>query len=627
MSFASKVWRLLVGIKDGLSLLFLLIFFGILFVFLTARPGKPDIKTGALVINLDGAIVEEKQPIDPVELLIDPDNVPREIAVQDVIRAISTAKDDDRINSIVIDLQDFSGAGQVHLSEIGAALDSFRQAKKPVLIHAAYYDDDGMLLAAHASEVWVDPLGGAVVTGPGGSNMYFANLLDKLNINARVYKVGKYKSAVEPFIRANMSDEARENASALYGALWEDWLQDTAKARPKMQTNAVIKDPVTWVESSKGDLANAALRAGMVDKIGDWTAFANHVATIAGSDPSNQEPGQFAANSLSDWLAENPESSDGDAIGVITIAGNLVDDSTDTGTAGGERIAQLLDDALSSDLKGLVIRVDSPGGSVTASEQIRQAILRHKNNGIPIAVSMANVAASGGYWVSTPADRIFAEPATITGSIGIFGIVPTFEKLAPELGITTDGVRTSSLSGQPDLVAGFTPEMDRILQLSVEHGYDNFLTRVSQSRKLSKERVDEIGQGRVWDGGTARQLGLVDQLGGLDDALGWVAQKAGLEQGAWHAAYLGNQAPEFENLLQAILAPSEEASARGSDIFAVIKEKQSQTLQSILHNARFLSASRGMMAFCLECSASHSVPNARPMRNNDPLALVLNWLK
>ncbi|MCR2834760.1 signal peptide peptidase SppA [Parerythrobacter lacustris] len=605
MAFAGKVWRLLVGIKDGLSLIFLLLFFSLLFAILTARPSPAQVRDGALLIELDGIVVEEKSQVDPFAALLSGKQPLGEYQVRDLVHAIDAAVEDDRVKAIVLDLSTFMGGGQVHLQEIGEALDRARAAKKPVLTHAIAYGDDAMQLAAHASEVWVDPLGGAMIAGPGGSRLYYAALLDNLNVNARVYKVGTYKSAVEPYSRDSMSPEARENYEQLYGALWEEWQANVKKARPKLDLDRVTKNPVEWVEGARGDLSKAAIDAGLVDKLGDKVAFGKRVAEIAGEDDWDPKPGSFAHTELDPWLADNPPETPGSTIGVVTIAGEIVDGDAGPGTAGGERIAELLDDALERDFKALVVRVDSPGGSVMASEQIRQAILRHKANKIPVAVSMANVAASGGYWVATPADRIFAEPETITGSIGIFAVIPTFERAAAEWGVTGDGVRTTPLSGQPDLISGFTPEVDAILQASIEDGYRDFITRVAQSRKLTPERVDEIGQGRVWDGGTARQIGLVDQYGGLDDALEWAAGKAGLEEGDWHAEYLGEEADGYNTLLAGMLTDDDgqarRGSASGGDLFAMVAQQQQAMLGQVEHDLAMLMEVKGMQAYCLEC--------------------------
>ncbi|MBX7527592.1 signal peptide peptidase SppA [Qipengyuania vesicularis] len=599
MHFAGKVWRLLVGIKDGLVLLFMLLFFAVLFAILTARPGPSQVREGALLLELDGVVVEERTPVDFFDAFLSGSAPVAEHQARDVVRALDAAAKDERITAVVLDLDRFLGAGQVHLQDIGEALDRVRAAEKPVLSYATAYADDGVFLAAHASEVWVNPLGGAFVAGPGGHRRYYAGLIEKLNIKARVYRVGTYKSAVEPWTETGMSEPARENARALYGALWEEWQANVKKARPAADLDLVSQDPVSWVEAANGDFAVAALNAGLVDKLGTRVEFKERVAELVGKDDWSNEPGAFPSTPLAAWLDENPWPRDGRAIGVITVAGEIVDGEAGPGTAGGTRIAQLLDEALSRNLAGLVVRVDSPGGSVLASEEIRTAILRHKARDIPIAVSMANVAASGGYWVSTPADRIFAEPDTVTGSIGIFAVIPSFEDAAASIGVTSDGVRTGPLSGQPDPIGGFTPEVDRILQASIENGYRDFLNRVSKARRISTEQVDRIGQGRVWDGGTARQIQLVDEYGGMEEALEWVAGQAELSEGEWSPLYLGDERSTTDTILQRWLIGEEEAEGR--DVFAMLAEREQAGIAMMLGDVQRLLATKGAQAYCLTC--------------------------
>ncbi|NNC52579.1 MAG: signal peptide peptidase SppA [Erythrobacter sp.] len=616
MGFAGKVWRLLVGIKDGLVLLFMLLFFWALFAVLTARPSPAQVREGALLLDLDGVIVEERTPIDPIAALLSQSAPVGEYQARDLVRAIDKAAEDDRITAVVLDLDGFLGAGQVHLQDIGEALDRVRTAQKPVLAYATAYADDGVFLAAHASEVWLNPLGGAIVAGPGGNRLYYAGLLDKLKINARVYKVGTYKSAVEPYTETGMSDPARENANALYGALWEEWQANVKAARPAIDLDLVTKTPADWVEAANGDLAAASLSAGLVDKLGSRIEFGKRVAELVGEDDWSELPGAYPSTPLDAWLEANPWDRNGKAIGVVTIAGEIVDGEAGPGTAGGTRIADLLDEALDRDFAGLVVRVDSPGGSVLASEEIRDAILRHKARDIPVAVSMANVAASGGYWVSTPADRIFAEPDTITGSIGIFAVLPTFEDAAASIGVNADGVRTGPLSGQPDLIGGFTPEVDRILQASIEDGYTDFITRVAEARGMTTDQVDTVGQGRVWDGGTARQLRLVDEYGGMDEALAWVAGQADLGSGEWHASYLGDQASTADTILRQLLMGEEETGSR--DVFAMLAEGENARAGMIVNDAQRLLTTRGAQAYCLACPAPPSA-SAQGARTVDGL--------
>jgi protease-4 len=620
MSFVGKVWKVLVGVKDGLVLLFMVLFFLALFGILSARPSAAQVRDGALLIELSGRVVEEKSVLDPLETLLSGTAPVEEYRARDLVRALDAAATDERITAVVLDLTTFTGGGQVHLTEIAEAMDRVRKAKKPVLTFALGYADDHMLLASHASEVWLDPQGVALVTGPGGNNLYFADLLQKVGVNARIYRAGTFKSAVEPYSRSSMSDEARENASGLYGALWEEWQANVKKARPKAQLAQVTGNTAGWLAAGGGDLADAALKAGLVDKLGDRVQFGARVAKIAGEDPADTTPGAFAASEFGAYLADLGPQSKGKAIGVVTIAGEIVDGEAGPGTAGGKRIADLLDEALDDDLAALVVRVDSPGGSAVASEEIRRAIQRYRDRKIPVAVSFANVAASGGYWVATSSDRIFAQPETITGSIGVFAVVPTFEPVAAKLGVAADGFKTTPLSGQPDIIGGFSPEIDAVLQAGVASTYRDFLARVSKARKLPVAQVDGIGQGRVWDGGTARQIGLVDQFGGLEDALAWAGAKAGLKPGGWHPVFLGAKDDNLDPLIRRLLTSEAEGSAamiRSGDPFAMVARKQDELAARLLHDAERMMGTSGVQALCLECpgrplapSAHHAPPRA-----------------
>lgn len=614
MSFVGKVWKVLVGVKDGLVLLFMLLFFVALFGILSARPSPGAVQDGALLIALSGRVVEEKSALDPIEALLSGSAPVEEYRARDLVRALDAAATDPRISAVVLDMTTFMGGGQVHLTEIGEAMYRVRKAKKPVLTYALGYTDDQMLLAAHASEVWLDPQGLALVTGPGGANLYFADLLQKVGVNARIYRAGTFKSAVEPYARNSMSDEARENIGGVYGALWVEWQANVKKARPKAQLAQMTGDTEGWLAAGGGDLADAALKSGLVDKLGDRVQFGARVAAIAGKDRASELPGAFAASAFDAFLADVGPESGGKAIGVVTIAGEIVDGEAGPGAAGGTRIADLLDEALDDDLAALVVRVDSPGGSAIASEEIRRAIQRFRDRKIPVAVSFANIAASGGYWVATSSDRIFAQPETITGSIGVFAVLPTFEPLAAKIGVAADGYRTTPLSGQPDIIGGFSPEIDAVLQAGVASTYRDFLARVSKGRKLSVAQVDGIGQGRVWDGGTARQIGLVDQFGGLEDALAWAGAKAGLKEGEWHPVFLGAQDDTYDPLIRRLLTSEAESKAAvmaGSDPFALVARKQDDLASRLLYDAERLMGTSGVQAFCLECPGRPLAPSAR----------------
>lgn len=606
MSFLGKAWKIVVGIKDALVLAFMLLFFIALFGILSASPNPGQVREGALYIDMNGFVVEERSQIDPIATLLSGQAPPVELEARSIVRALDAASSDDRIKAVVLDMTAFIGGGQVHMQEIGEAMDRVRKADKPVLTYAVGYGDDHMHLASHATEIWVDPLGGAMIAGPGGSNLYYADLLDKLSINTRVYRVGEFKSAVEPYILNGPSEAALENLSSLYGAMWEEWQANVKKARPDLDLDRVTSDPVGWVQASSGDLAKAGLAAGLVDKLGSRVEFGERVAELAGEDSWSETPGAFAKSDLAPYLADvgMGTGASSNQIAVVTVSGVIVDGDAGPGTAGGDRIAGLLDEVLNDDgIKGLVVRVNSPGGSVFASEEIRRAIERFRAKDIPVAISFANVAASGGYWVATAGDRIFAQPETITGSIGVFAVIPTFEDAANEIGVTAAGFRTTPLSGQPDIIAGLSPEVDTILQAGVTDTYSDFITRVAEARGMTTERVDTIAQGRVWDGGAARNLQLVDQFGGLRDALQWVAGQAGLEEDDWSTRFLGSQPANYDSLIRQIvtsaIAPA--PVARGGDLFAMAARQREGVLSRISADARLLSGAQGIQAYCLEC--------------------------
>jgi len=611
MEFAKNVWKLLVGIKDGMVLVAMLLFFMVLCAVLTARAPETHERSGALLIRLNGALVEEKSDADPVGALLSGGGVASETRERDVLRALRGAVDDNNVKAVVIDLSRFAGGGLVHLEEVGAAMDAVRAAHKPVLVYGFALEDGGTLLAAHASDAWIDPMGGAFLPGPGGYRLYYGALLDRLKITAHIFRVGTYKDYVEPYFRNGPSEPSRAASKALYDTIWANLKDNIARARPHAKIDQVTKDPAGWFKAAGGDGAKAALAAGLIDHIGTWAEFGAHVATIVGEDDSDEKPGSFAHTGLAAYLSAHPVSTSGKAIGVVTVAGEIVDGKAGPGTAGGERIAALIDRALANDdLSALVVRVDSPGGSVTGAEAIRLAILRAKAKGLPVVISMANVAASGGYWVATPGAKIFAQPGTVTGSIGIFAVIPSFEKLLASYGVTGDGYRTTPISGQPDPTTGLTPEVEAMLQAGIENGYARFVGLVAASRHKTAAQVDNIAQGRVWDGGTAHQLGLVDQFGGLDDAMEEAATAAHLKAGEWHEEELRTPPKRpLGKLLAALKGDNdddamgeEEATAR--DWVGLVTQRQRAGLaRAVGDAARMLGGQNaGAKAYCLECS-------------------------
>ncbi len=586
MKFAGKAWKLLVGIKDALVLLLMLMFFGGLYAALSASPYGDSAARGALRLDLAGAIVEQPAEQDPLALLGGP--LAREYRLSEVIHALDTAATDERIEAVALDLDIFTGGGQTALANVGEALDRVRRANKRVVAYATGYSDDSYQLAAHADEVWLDPMGAVLIAGPGGSNLYYAGLLERLGVTANVYRVGTFKSAVEPYTRNDMSPEARQASQALADALWGTWRQDVGQARPRARIDAYVADPAGFIAAADGDMAQAALRAGLIDRIGDRAAFGQRMAELAGAGEANV-PGSYRAVHYDAWADEHPAGASNGQIGVLTVAGEIIDGEGAPGTAGAETVVRNLERGLErGTLRALVVRVDSPGGSVLASERIRRAVLGARARGLPVVISMGSVAASGGYWIATAGDTILAEPSTITGSIGVFGILPSFEGTLRRLGIGADGVRTTPLSGEPDLLRGPSPEADRLIQMGVEGTYRRFVSLVSRARRIAPARVDEIAQGRVWDGGTARQLGLVDRFGSLDDAIAEAARRAEIGPGDARPVFLEQEPGFVAQLLRDMARGDEEQASR--DVFARLARRPQAMIERALHDAQAMLA-------------------------------------
>ena len=600
MQFARVSWKILVGLKDLLVLLFMLLFFAAIFAVLNSSPNPAMVRDGALLLKLDGVVSEQPSEIDTLTTLTSSAAFVGEMRQRDIVRALKLAETDDRVKAVVVDMDRFMGGGQASLAAIGSSLDGVKKAGKPVYAFATAYTDDSYQLAAHATQIWMDPLGGAMLTGPGGSQPYFKGLLDRLGVKANIYRVGTYKSAVEPFMRSDQSEASKAAIKGVYDEIWGQWKAAVAKARPQAQLEQMLTDPAGAVEGAQGNLAQLALSSKLVDTLGDRVAFGKFVASKVGAD-DKKTTGGFANTPMDAFLAHYGPASAGKQIGVVTIAGTIVDGEGGPGSAAGDTVSGLIYDALDNkDLKALVVRVDSPGGSVMASEKIRLAIEAAKAKKIPVIVSMANLAASGGYWISLPADVIFADPSTITGSIGIFGVIPSAEVGLAKIGVNADGVKTTPLSGEPDVLNGFSPEFDRVAQSAIENGYRQFLNRVAAARKKTPAQVDAIAQGRVWAGGTARRLGLVDRTGGMNDAFAEAAKRAGLKSDGWHAEYIEPPVSFTETLLQGLMPKRAQATAP-MDIFAHAAWQQNLFAQRVARDLNMLTGVKGVQAACLEC--------------------------
>ena len=596
MKFVSAIWKLLVGVKDALVLLLLIIFFGAMYGALSARPAA--VKEGVLNLNLNGSVVEQPSRREWADVAGSART--QEYRLRDLVAALDKAKDDSRVKAVALDLDGFNGGGATAIGDLADAVRRVRSAGKPVVAYGTGFTDDSYALASAASEIWLNPLGGVLLSGPGGSNLYYKGLLDKLGVTANVYRVGAYKSAVEPYIRNDMSPEARQNYTALDQARLETWKQEVKQARPKANIDLFLTNMNGAVAAAGGDLARAALQAGLVDRVGDRRAFEARLAALGGGP--GDRGAAFKQVKLASYVNDVVDRKPTGPIGVVTIAGMIVDGKASGGTAGGDTIAMQIEDGIrNKGVKALVVRVDSPGGSVLASERIRQALLEAKARKIPVVVSMGSVAASGGYWVSTPADYIYAEPSTITGSIGVFGVLPSFQGTLQKLGVGADGVKTTPLSGEPDLLKGPSPEASQLIQSGVESMYGRFLGIVAASRHKTPQQVDQIAQGRVWDGGTAHQLGLVDGFGGMSDAIAKAAQlaKLGDERGI---RYLEPQRSFRDQLIEAI-ASNDNDTAVPTDAFSMMARQPQQQLASVLGEVRSIMSGPSIQARCLECPA------------------------
>jgi protease-4 len=541
--FFGALWRGLDGLRRVLHLILLLVIFG--FVVGALRSTIPLLPAeAALVIAPSGEIVEQLSG-DPFErALAEAQGLGAdETLLRDLTEAIRTAAKDKRIRALVLDLNYMTGGGQPTLEELAKAVAEFRAAGKPVIAHSVTFLQDQYLVAAHADEIYVDPLGLVILEGYERYRNYYKAALEKLGVDVNVFRVGSFKSAVEPFVRQDMSPEDREASLAYLNALWDNYRTVVAKARgvEPDAIKAYADDVGTAAVAARGDLPSVALAAKLVTGVKSSLEVEARVAEIVGKD---DETDSYKAVSIDDYLrvqrAEEKLRGDGTpTVGVITASGEILDGDQPPGIIGGETVAALVRNArLDDDIRALVLRIDSPGGSMLASEQIYRELQAFKATGRPVVVSMGDLAASGGYYIAAPADEIWASPGTITGSIGIFALFPTLNRTLDKVGVSVDGVGTTPLSGALRLDRPVGPVASQVLQSMIEHGYAEFLTRVATGRNRKAEEIEPLAQGRVWSGRDAQRNGLVDRLGGFDDAVASAVKRAELAAGEYHLEYL-----------------------------------------------------------------------------------------
>jgi protease-4 len=535
--------RLFRGLDGLRRFLVNVLFFGLLAAFVTAAlSGRPKVPDGAaLVVKPQGVIVEQLSPGEPLQRLVAESSgvgsVARETLLKDLLDAIRAAKDDARIKALYLDLEDMAGGGLTKLRDLRGAIVDFKKSGKKVVTYSDGLMQPQYYLAAQADEVYLHPDGMVLLEGFGRWRNYYKDGLDRLGVDVHVFRVGEYKSAVEPYLRNDMSPEAREMAVEAYGDLWRAYLADVAaarKIRPDDISSLVDAMP-DRLRAAGGDMAKMALEAKLVDKLAPRDEVRKRMIELVGKTDDGKS---FRQVGVSTYLQakggdRTGATGKGKAVAVIVAKGDILDGDQPAGTIGGDSTARLLRRAREDDsVKAVVFRVDSGGGSAFASEIIRRECELVRKAGKPLVVSMGTVAASGGYWVATDADEIWAAPETITGSIGIFGMFPTIDRpLAKYLGVHTDGVGTTRFSDaiRPD--RPLDPGVADLLRQYIDEGYADFLERVAGARKMTVEQVDRIARGRIWSGEDAKGLGLVDQLGGLDQAIESAAKRAKLEKG------------------------------------------------------------------------------------------------
>jgi len=540
------IWRALDGARKFLHLVLLLTIFG--FVVGALKTSIPHIAdNSALVIAPRGEIVEQLtgSPVDQAISKVQGDSK-AETLLWDLVDALKAAKKDHRIKAVVLDLDQMSGGGQPTLAEFASAIDDFRSSGKKVVAHATALLQEQYFVAAHADEIYIDPLGLVGIDGYERYRTYYKELFDKLGVTMNLFRVGAYKSAAEVYVRNDMSPEDKEESLAYLNALWSSYQSSVAaprKLKPE-DISSYVANSVPALLAAKGDAAKVALDAKLITGIKSSLDVERRMVQLVGSEDSKSskedvEKGtdgeDFNATSLEDYLriveAEKKAHGMGkDKIGVIIASGEILDGSQPPGTVGGESTAMLIREARKDDdVKAIVLRVDSPGGSVVASEVIYREVRAAQAAGKPVVVSMGDLAASGGYYIASSADEIWAHPATITGSIGIYGAIPTFEGTLGKIGVNVDGVGTTNLSGQLRIDRPMGEDAKKLLQSMIERGYEEFLGHVAEGRKKTRDEVHAIAQGRVWIGRDALKNGLVDKLGLFDDAVKSAAARAKLK--------------------------------------------------------------------------------------------------
>jgi protease-4 len=548
--FFSVFWQTLdTGRRMVSNLLFLLVVSFVLAAIYLNLPKKIEDRT-ALLLNFKGALVEQHSASVKSLLTLTSDQNPKgDTQLRDVLQVLDAASHDAKIGSVVLMLDDMESAGLPALREVAMALERFKASGKPVIAWGANFDQRQYFLAAHANEIYMDPMGQVLLEGFGHYQNYYRDALDKLGITVNLMRVGTFKSFAEPYIANGPSPAALEADRTVFDALWHSYTQSVEKAR-KLNPGSIdqsIESLPQDMAAAKGDTGKIALQLHWIDGLKTRNDLKKLMTEKGAPDKDGTS---FRQVSFQDYLSRQVTPRTGNAVGVVIAEGEIHDGEAQPGTIGGLSTAALIHSAREDDhIKAIVLRVNSPGGSAYASELIRRELELTRAAGKPIIVSMGNLAASGGYWITLAADEVIADPDTVTGSIGVFALIPTADRLMAKLGVHTGGVTTTWLADAHNPLRTLDPRFGAVIQSSVEHIYDEFTRRTALARKTTVEKIDAVAQGRIWTGKQALERGLVDRTGSFDDALQSAAQRAQLSPG-YRVAYFDEEATGFQRWLK-----------------------------------------------------------------------------
>ncbi|WED20942.1 signal peptide peptidase SppA [Vibrio sp. JC009] len=605
--FFKLIWKIINFIRLAIFNLFFLFILVMIYIGYThtEKPAPEPVKeASALVLNLSGPIVEQRTYVNPMDSFTGSmfgQELPKENVLFEIVDAIRYAAEDENISGLVLALREMPETNLTKLRYIAKAINEFKESGKPVYAVSEFYNQSQYYLASYANKIYMAPDGGILLRGYSVYPLYYKTLLEKLDVNTHVFRVGTYKSAIEPFIRDNMSDEAKESASVWLKQMWGAYVADVANNRKieSEKINPTMDDFLAMLKESDGDVAKLSLKLGLVDEL----ATRQQVRKAMGEEFGVKDKDSYKAIGYYKYLSSIPGDTSfaADDIAVVVASGSILDGSHPKGTIGGDTTSQLLRQARKDkDVKAVVLRVDSPGGSAFASEVIRNEVEALREAGKPVVVSMSSLAASGGYWISASADKIIAQPTTLTGSIGIFSVITTFEKGLNKYGVYSDGVGTTPFSGV-GITRGIPEKAGQAIQMGIESGYNRFIGLVSQSRNMSLEQVDNVAQGRVWTGQDAMKAGLVDKLGDFDDALDLAAELAGLED--YNIYWVEEPLSPTEQLFQQLIERVQVSS--GLDISSMLPKALQPVSSKLLQDAQLLNTfndPKGNYALCLNCA-------------------------